>query len=267
MLQVGAAGIAIAAFARSRHEKEQQEARVAAELYRRFFSAELLSNSPERVSTSEPGSGLDANALAGIRAIERYQKERKHWFMGLSSSAEHVGDTRIRVLEDGGDGGDGVGPGVDGLFFRPVYSAMNSQGLFPGDEAMVHDGLHRPRPASGDDVSPIGLLLAGVCGSCSMPSMEPAQLAQLETLCNALYNARSEAERAQAHQTLLPLVQNPQCMPQLQFVLAHTSSPHALIFAATGLMKLITSHWTSVSDQQKEEMRSLQDLPSTASWC
>ncbi|CAE6934671.1 XPO7, partial [Symbiodinium sp. KB8] len=75
-------------------------------------------------------------------------------------------------------------------------------------------------------------------------------------MCNALYNARSEAERAQAHQTLLPLVQNPQCMPQLQFVLAHTSSPHALIFAATGLMKLITSHWTSVSDHQKEEMRS-----------
>lgn len=51
---------------------------------------------------------------------------------------------------------------------------------------------------------------------------------------------RVEAERAQAHQTLLPLVQNPQpgsedsirlplgassrCMPQLQFVLAHTSS-------------------------------------------
>lgn len=86
--------------------------------------------------------------------------------------------------------------------------------------------------------------------------MEPAQLAQLESMCNALYNARSEAERAQAHQTLLPLVQNPQCMPQLQFVLAHTSSPHALIFAATGLMKLITSHWTSVSDHQKEEMRS-----------
>lgn len=44
-------------------------------------------------------------------------------------------------------------------------------------------------------------------------------------------------------------------MPQLQFVLARTSSPHALIFSATGLMKLITSNWTSVSDQQKEEMR------------
>lgn len=85
--------------------------------------------------------------------------------------------------------------------------------------------------------------------------MEPGQLAQLESMCNALYNATSEAERAQAHTTLLPLVQNPQCMPQLQFVLAHTSSPHALIFSATGLMKLITSHWTSVSDQQKEEMR------------
>ncbi len=44
----------------------------------------------------------------------------------------------------------------------------------------------------------------------------------------------------------------------------HTYAPfptgnlrHALIFATTGLNKLITSHWTSVSDQQKEEMRTL----------
>mmetsp|Transcript_47243 Transcript_47243/g.101123 ORF Transcript_47243/g.101123 Transcript_47243/m.101123 type:complete len:1094 (+) Transcript_47243:406-3687(+) len=85
--------------------------------------------------------------------------------------------------------------------------------------------------------------------------MDPSQLSQLEALCHAFYNASSEAERAQAHQTLLPLVQNPQCMPQLQYVLAHTSNPHALIFSATGLMKLITTNWTSVSDQQKEEMR------------
>jgi len=85
--------------------------------------------------------------------------------------------------------------------------------------------------------------------------MDPAQLQQLEGYCNALYNATSQADMKQAHETLLPLVQNPQCMPQLQFVLAHTSSPHALIFSATGLTKLITSHWTSVSDQQKEEMR------------
>jgi exportin-7 len=85
--------------------------------------------------------------------------------------------------------------------------------------------------------------------------MDPSQLQQLENMCQALYNTTSEAERAQAHQTLLPLVQNPDCIPQLQFVLARTSSPHALIFATTGLNKLITSHWTSVSDQQKEEMR------------
>ena len=100
VLEVGGAAIAIAAFARSRHEKEQQEARVATELYRRFFNAELLDHAPERVSTAEPGSGLDVNAVAAIRTIERYQKERKHWFLGLSSSAEHVGDTRTRVLEE-----------------------------------------------------------------------------------------------------------------------------------------------------------------------
>jgi exportin-7 len=85
--------------------------------------------------------------------------------------------------------------------------------------------------------------------------MDPAQFAQLEGACNSLYNATSETERSQAHQTLLPLVQNPQYMPQLQFVLARTSSPHALIFAATGLTKLITSHWTAVANPQKEEMR------------
>lgn len=85
--------------------------------------------------------------------------------------------------------------------------------------------------------------------------MDAAQLQQLERYCHALYNGASQAEMKQAHETLLPLVQNPQCMPQLQFVLAHTSSPHALMFSATGLQKLITSHWTSVSDQQKEEMR------------
>lgn len=86
--------------------------------------------------------------------------------------------------------------------------------------------------------------------------MDQTQLKQLEQLCHSLYNATSEPERANAHQHLLPLVQQAQSIPQLQFVLAHTTSPHALIFSTTGLLKLITSHWTSVSDNQKEEMRS-----------
>lgn len=73
---------------------------MAAELYRRFFNAELLDHAPDRVSTTHENQGLDVNAVAAIRAIERYQKERKHWFLGLSSSAEHVGDTRTRVLEE-----------------------------------------------------------------------------------------------------------------------------------------------------------------------
>jgi len=85
--------------------------------------------------------------------------------------------------------------------------------------------------------------------------MDPSHLKQLEAYCQALYNATSEPERQQAHNTLLPLVQNPHCIPQLQYVLANTSSPHALIFSATGLTKLITAHWTAVSDQQKQEMR------------
>jgi len=85
--------------------------------------------------------------------------------------------------------------------------------------------------------------------------MDPSQLQQLEFFCNALYNATTEADRANAHAQLLPLVTQASAIPQLQHVLTRTSSPHALIFSTTALMKLITSHWTSVSDAQKEEMR------------
>ncbi|CAE8610791.1 unnamed protein product [Polarella glacialis] len=76
VLEVAAAASAIAAFARSRHEKERTEEKVAADLYARFFHADLLDVSPDRASTtsSERFQNLDANAAAAVRAIERYQK-------------------------------------------------------------------------------------------------------------------------------------------------------------------------------------------------
>ncbi|CAE8698144.1 unnamed protein product [Polarella glacialis] len=102
VLEVAAAASAIAAFARSRHEKERTEEKVAADLYARFFHADLLDVSPDRASTtsSERFQNLDANAAAAVRAIERYQKERKRWFLWMSSSSEQTGDTRTRVLEE-----------------------------------------------------------------------------------------------------------------------------------------------------------------------
>lgn len=88
--------------------------------------------------------------------------------------------------------------------------------------------------------------------------MDSQSLSQLEHLCHLLYNATNEADRRHAHQQLLPLVTggNPhQSIPQLQHVLANSKSPHALIFATTGLLKLLTSNWASVSEAQKEGLR------------
>ncbi|CAE7455410.1 scrn3 [Symbiodinium natans] len=100
VIEVAAASAAIAVFARNKHEKERQEERVASELYKRFFNADLCEESPDRATIVGNLVGVDVNAVAAVRAIERYQKERRHRFMYLSSSAEHVGDTRTRVLEE-----------------------------------------------------------------------------------------------------------------------------------------------------------------------
>eukprot|EP00397_Hematodinium_sp_SG-2012_P002865 GEMP01002873.1.p1 GENE.GEMP01002873.1~~GEMP01002873.1.p1 ORF type:complete len:1098 (+),score=232.07 GEMP01002873.1:197-3490(+) len=85
--------------------------------------------------------------------------------------------------------------------------------------------------------------------------MDQNELRQIEELCNALYNASNEQQRQHAHNTLFPLVQNVRHLPQLNHVLAHTQSPHALIFAATGLTKLLNSNWMSVGEKTKEDMK------------
>lgn len=99
---MAAGAAALAAVARSRFERERSEEKVARELYSRFFKADLFEHSPDKPSSVSEHlpAALDANAASAIRAIERYQKERRHWFLWMSSSAEQVGDTRTRVLEE-----------------------------------------------------------------------------------------------------------------------------------------------------------------------
>eukprot|EP00916_Digyalum_oweni_P027511 GHVL01045004.1.p1 GENE.GHVL01045004.1~~GHVL01045004.1.p1 ORF type:complete len:1087 (+),score=125.34 GHVL01045004.1:37-3297(+) len=81
------------------------------------------------------------------------------------------------------------------------------------------------------------------------------ELSRMEQLCTAMYNASNEEERVSAHNVLLPLVTNPQNIPQLQAILANSTNPCALLFAGTGLHKLITTNWSSIRDPQKDEMR------------
>jgi len=85
--------------------------------------------------------------------------------------------------------------------------------------------------------------------------MGEGELQKLEELCNAFYNSSNNKEREEAHNVLLPLVNNIRHIPQLHYVVAHSHVPVAIVFAATGLHKLISQNWMSVSESQKEELK------------
>ena len=81
--------------------------------------------------------------------------------------------------------------------------------------------------------------------------MDSAQLSRFETLCSELYNATSQAQRAQAHSILNPLLSRLDSVPQFEFVLGNSRNPHALLFAANGLMQLVTSNWNVTTEAQR----------------
>ncbi|KAK6588180.1 nuclear pore RBP16 17 (RAN binding 16 17) [Cryptosporidium xiaoi] len=85
-------------------------------------------------------------------------------------------------------------------------------------------------------------------------SLDPNQLSQLEGLCESFYGGDINQQK-QAHEVLLPLTCNLGCLTQLQALMAQSSNPHALMFAANGLSKLFTSCWAQIPDNQKEETK------------
>ena len=85
--------------------------------------------------------------------------------------------------------------------------------------------------------------------------MDSAQLSRFETLCSELYNATSQAQRAQAHSILNPLLSRLDSVPQFEFVLGNSRNPHALLFAANGLMQLVTSNWNVTTEAQREGLK------------
>ncbi|KAH8739237.1 nuclear pore protein RBP16/17, partial [Cryptosporidium ryanae] len=85
-------------------------------------------------------------------------------------------------------------------------------------------------------------------------SLDPNQLSQLEGLCESFYGGDVNQQK-QAHEVLLPLTCNLGCLTQLQALMAQSSNPHALMFAANGLSKLFTSCWAQIPDNQKEETK------------
>lgn len=67
-------------------------------------------------------------------------------------------------------------------------------------------------------------------------------LAQLEAMCERLYNSQDSVERAHAESTLKCFSLNIDYISQCQYILDNTSSPYALMFASSSLLKQVTEH-------------------------
>ncbi|XP_031473767.1 uncharacterized protein LOC116246177 isoform X3 [Nymphaea colorata] len=78
-------------------------------------------------------------------------------------------------------------------------------------------------------------------------------LAQLEALCERLYNSQDSAERAHAESTLKCLSVNVDYISQCQYILDNAVSPYALMLASSSLLKQVTDH--SLSLQLRLDIR------------
>ncbi|XP_066369486.1 uncharacterized protein [Miscanthus floridulus] len=77
-----------------------------------------------------------------------------------------------------------------------------------------------------------------------MSSME--SLAQLEVLCEKLYNSRDSAERVHAESTLKCFSENSEYISQCQYILDNASTPYALMLASSSLLKQVSDRSLSL---------------------
>lgn len=78
-------------------------------------------------------------------------------------------------------------------------------------------------------------------------------LAQLEALCERLYNSQDSAERAHAETTLKCFSMNAEYITQCQYILDNALTPYALMLASSSLLKQVTEH--SLSLQLRLDIR------------
>ncbi|OIT33528.1 hypothetical protein A4A49_14945 [Nicotiana attenuata] len=71
-------------------------------------------------------------------------------------------------------------------------------------------------------------------------------LAQLEALCERLYNSQDSAERAHAENTLKCFSVNSSYISQCQYILDNASTPYALMLASSSLLKQVTEQRLSL---------------------
>ncbi|GFP93940.1 Ran-binding protein 17 [Phtheirospermum japonicum] len=80
-------------------------------------------------------------------------------------------------------------------------------------------------------------------------------LAQLEGLCERLYNSQDSAERTHAENTLKVFSTNIDYISQCQYILDNALTPYALMLASSSLLKQVTEH--SLSLQLRLDIRDL----------
>lgn len=85
--------------------------------------------------------------------------------------------------------------------------------------------------------------------------MESHQLAQVESLCAALYTGTSGQLRTEAQNQLLTLQSSAEFIPQCQFILDNSHQPYAQLLASTSLEALLTQFWNNFTVEQKVEIR------------
>lgn len=78
-------------------------------------------------------------------------------------------------------------------------------------------------------------------------------LAQLEVLCERLYNSQDSAERTHAENTLKCFSTNVDYISQCQYILDNALTPYALMLASSSLLKQVTEH--SLSLQLRLDIR------------
>ncbi|XP_059589432.1 ran-binding protein 17 isoform X2 [Alligator mississippiensis] len=79
-------------------------------------------------------------------------------------------------------------------------------------------------------------------------------LAELEVLCNHLYEGTDVAQRMQAEKVLLELIDSPECLSQCQLLLERGTTSYAQLLAATCLSKLV-SRSTPLPVEQRIDIR------------
>ncbi|KAG7020193.1 Exportin-7 [Cucurbita argyrosperma subsp. argyrosperma] len=75
-----------------------------------------------------------------------------------------------------------------------------------------------------------------------LSEFEVMELAQLEALCERLYNSQDSVERAHAENTLKCFSMNTDYISQCQYILDHALTPYALMLASSSLLKQVTDH-------------------------